>query len=171
MRIVVYFSTMPEVPKEYGKELTAWQVTEGHIHARSVGWYAVAIVAGLALLIYAVVTRNFLFGFIVIMFGVIMATHSVHPPAHFRCALTELGIHMGGRFYPWRDIEKFWIIYQPPEVKMLYVDFGGLRPRLPIPLEDADPNEVRTTLSSVVTEDTSHTDEPFSDWLIRVLKI
>jgi len=162
---------MAEGQKEYGKELVAWQVTEGHIHGRSTLWYAVAIMAGLAFLIYAVVTRNFLFGFIVIMFGVIMATHSVHPPANFRCALTELGLHIGKRFHPWKDMEKFWIIYQPPEVKTLYVDFGGLRPRLPIPLEDADPNEVRATLGSVLTEDTSHTEEPFSDWLIRVLKI
>ena len=162
---------MAQPIKEYGKELRAWEVSEGHLHERGAGWYAAAIIVGLVFLIYAIVTRNFLFGFIVIMFGVIMATHSMHPAGHYRCVITEFGLHIGARFYPWKDIEKFWIMYQPPEVKTLYLDFEGLRPRLPIPLGDADPNEIRASLSSVIVEDTSHGEEPFSDWLIRVLKI
>lgn len=155
----------------YGDELISWTINEYHAHSRGMWWYIAAAAAGVALLIYAVATHNFLFAFIIIMFGIISVTHSLRPPAQYRFVVQELGVSLGSRFYPWKDIERFWIAYEPPEIKTLYFEFAGLRPRLPVPLEDADPNEVRKTLREFLAEDTSKTDEPLSDWLARVLKI
>lgn len=160
-----------EQQKNYGKELIRWDVSDQHDHVRSALWYVIAGIVAIGFLIWAIGTRNFLFAFIVIMFGVIIMTHRIRPSLRYAFVISELGIQLGSRFYPWKDIARFWIVYEPPEVKTLYFDFGGLRPRLPIPLEDTDPNRVRKILLTVLTEDTARNEEPLSDWIARILKI
>lgn len=157
--------------KTYGKELLSWEIGEFGAHSRGAGWYVLAAIVTVALLIWAVLTRNFLFAFIVIMFAVVFATHTLSPPRRYTFSIHELGVRVGERFYPFRDMRQFWIVFEPPEVKMLNFDFGGFRPRLPVPLEDTDPNRVRETLKEYLTENVERTEEPLSDWLARVLKI
>ena len=137
---------MPESAINYGKELLSWEVSDHHGHERGTFWYVAAAVIALGTLIYAVLTRNFLFAFIIIMFGIIIVTHTLRPTGQYRFSITERGIVLGKRFYQWKDMVQFWIVYEPPAVKTLYFDFGGLRPRLPVSLENTDPNMVRKTL-------------------------
>lgn len=157
--------------KNFGEERLAWDISEYHAHHRGLLWYLGASAGGVLFLIYAVYTRNFLFAFILIMVGVIIATHSLRPPAQYRFAITGTGLTLNDRRYGWKDIQSFWIAYEPPEIKTLYLEFNGFKPRLPVPLEDADPNAVRKKLREFLAEDTSKTEEPLSDWLARVLKI
>lgn len=157
--------------QNYGKELIRWTVADQVDHVRGTVWYVVAALAAAGFLIWAITTRNFLFAFIVIMFGVIFATHRIRPTVSYEFIISELGIQLGTRQYPWKDMARFSIVYEPPEVKTLYFDFGGLRPRLPIPLADIDPGQARKILLTVLPEDTTQTEEPLSDWVARVLKI
>lgn len=156
---------------DQGEEILSWQAEDISVRRRGLWWYVFASVAAAGLLIYAIRERNFLFAFIVIMFAIIFATHHIRSAAEVRFAITDLGLRIGSRFFPWRDIEEFWIAYEPPAVKTLYVEFSGLRPRLPIPLEDADPNQVREVLRQFIAENSSKHEEPISDWVARVLKI
>lgn len=160
-----------ETVQDYGKTLLSWEVSDEHDHLRGPFWYVAAALASIGFLIWAIATRNFLFAFIVIMFCVIFVTHRIRPQVRYEFAIYELGIRLGTRFYFWKDLTRFSIVYEPPAVKTLYFDFGGLRPRLPVPLEEMDPNRVRKTLLTVLAEDTAATEEPLSDWLARVLKI
>ncbi|GEM_PF-7112061 len=153
-----------------GKELLGWDIVEQHTHERGLMWYVLAVGVGIAMLIYAIVARNFLFGFILVMVGIIMATHSLRPAAQYRCSCSESGMMIGTRFYPWKDIEKFWLLVRP-EVKTLYLEFGGLRPRLPVPLGELDVGQLHEILVQYVEEDTTNAEEPMSDWIVRVLKI
>ncbi|HAF64247.1 MAG: hypothetical protein UX17_C0030G0022 [Parcubacteria group bacterium GW2011_GWC2_45_7] len=163
---------MPETEtKQYGKELLSWEADEYSQGHKGLLWYFMATIAAVAFLIWAVATRNFLFAFIVIMFAVITATHALRPPMRYRIGLFERGLVFGTRLYLWKDIKNFWIVYEPPEVKTLYFDFGGLRPRLPVPLIDTDPNRVRKTLQEFLMEDVERIEEPLSDWVARVLKL
>ena len=155
----------------YGQELISWEVAEYDLAPRGVAWYVFAGAAALGLLIWAVSTRNFLFAFIILIFAVIFATHTTRPPQRYRFVISDRGLALGSRLHLWKDIQGFWILYEPPEVKILYLNFGGIRPRLPIPLERTDPNQVRKILREFVPEDTSNLEEPMLDWLARVLKI
>jgi len=156
---------------EHGEELIAWEINDHLRNIRGFWWYVIAVIAVLALLIFAIRERNFLFAFIIIMFVIIFATHSIRPPVNYRFSIHETGIYSGSRFYPWKDVEEFWIAYEPPAVKTLYLEFGGLRPRMGIHLEDVDPNEARNALTQFIPENSSKTEEPVSDWITRVLKI
>ncbi len=160
-------SLVPEHPEYLG-----WDFFEHKKYERGTLWYAGMSVAGLGLLIYAVVSANFLFAFIVILFALVTYLASLGDHSKSRFAVTEGGVRVGGRLYPFREIRRFWFIYEPPAVKSLYLETRSVvEPRLVIDLDEMNPNEVRTILARFVREDFSETDEPFSDYIGRILKI
>lgn len=152
-------------------EYLAWQVAEYPHYEHSFWWYAGLIIVSLGLLIYALWTHNLLFAFIIVMFVIVFWIHSGREPAKLKFALTMDGVILGERKYPWKNFERFYIIYEPPEIKTLYLQFSGLRPHLCIFLEDKNPVEVRKILLQFLKEDMSKTEEPISDWIGRLFKI
>ena len=96
---------------------------------------------------------------------------AVREPEQMRVGITEDGVEFGQRFYPYEDIENFWIAYHPPEVKRVYFKLKGLRPRLSIHLDDINPVKLRNTLTEYVDEDLENDDELSNDLMGRLLKI
>ena len=56
-----------------------WEVDEYPAHQRSKVWYILAAVVGVALIIYAVATANFLFAVIILMVGGHHASVDLRP--------------------------------------------------------------------------------------------
>lgn len=164
---------MPEEIKNesHGKILISWNFSEHPRYTRTIGWYIGFGVIVCGLLIYALMTANFLFALIIVMMAVIILVHQFKEITKINFAIFEDGIKVGTKFYPWEDFKSFWIIYKPPEVKTLYFDFKGLRPTLPIYLEDQNPVQVREILLQYLKEDVSRESEPAGDELARWLKI
>jgi type IV secretory pathway VirB3-like protein len=159
-------------PGMYGDEYLVWEVLERPKYERGRLWYLIAIAVAVGLLIYAVATANFLFALIIIMFALILYLSSVVDPRTVRVALTQAGVTVGERFHRYRDISRFWVVYQPPEVKTLYLDLkSGFNSCMPVHLGDVNPNQVRQILAHFVREDLDEDDEPVSDFIGRILKI
>ena len=157
---------------DHGKTLVSWQIDEYQHYQRGVGWYVGAALVGGGLLVYALFTLNFLFALILVIFGIILAMTAGAKPRRIPVSITEDGMEIGHRFIPWKDARCFWIIYEPPEVKNLYLDFKSpIRPHLSLCLEQTDPNVVRRSLLPYVEEDLTKEDEPLTDFLARVMKI
>lgn len=161
------------MPTPKGKTLIKWETAEYPKYSRGKAWYVVALVIGLLLLAYALIITNFLFAIIVLIFGIIVALQGKRGPDTVQVEITETGLAFGDRFMPYQDIDRFAIVYDPPEVKHVYFEFkSGVRPRLGICLEDQNPVKVREVLdSSNVREDAEWTEEPATDTLARLLKI
>ncbi len=161
----------PRVP-EAGHILHAWSIPEYQLHSRGTMWYIVAGVLLIGLLIYAFVTANFLFALLVILFAIIIFLSHTNEPPIVEVSLTDTGMVMNNRFYPYYSLHSFWIIFEPPFTKHLYVDFqNSMRPSMAIHLGDEDPLEVRKTLRKFVYEDLEKKEEPLSEVLWRVLKL
>lgn len=155
-----------------GQTLMEWEVDESIGHKRGFFWYISAITVGTGLLIYSVITANFLFTLIILMLALIIYLSVVRGPQILRFMITEAGVKVGTTFYPYRDISEFFFIYEPPEVKNLHFRFKDpLRPRIYVDLDNQNPNEVRAILGQFILEDFSQDEEPFSDFLGRILKI
>ncbi|MDP3784660.1 MAG: hypothetical protein Q8R12_01115, partial [bacterium] len=55
--------------------------------------------------------------------------------------------------YPYDDLKSFWLNYDPPHVKELYViSKKVLLPQLSIPLGQTDPNQIREHLLKFLEE-------------------
>lgn len=157
---------------KHGKTLICWKIQNFDKYKKSVLWYFVAGAIGIALLVYSVWTMNFLFAVIILMFAIIILLHDLRSPDEIECSVVEGGVVLGERLYKWNEFENFWIVYTPEEeVKNLYLELKGVRPRIAIPLANQNPNKIREILSKFLVEDLEQEDEPLSEYIGRVLKI
>jgi hypothetical protein len=155
-----------------GEEIFSWTIDEYERHERGPLWYAIASLVGVALVLYSVISQNFLFAVIIIMAGVIIGLSTLREPKKVLFQMTTRGIGVGSSFTPYKSMRSFWIIYEPPMTKNLYIDFGSaITPHLIVPLEDQDPLEVREALLEFLREELTQETEPLSELLGRVLKL
>ncbi len=172
---------MPEVKQnmednkekiDAGASILSWETWEYPPVVRSRRWYIIASTLGLALLLYAIITANFVFAVIIIMFAVITLMRDIRKPDRVQIHLTTGGVVFGHDFYPYQDVRDFSIIYNPPDVKTLYVAFhGALAPTLTVPLEDMNPNDVRKALLPYAFENLNREREYLTDILSRLYKL
>ena len=156
---------------DHGDVLIAWKFPEYLKHERGRAWFISMGILGGLLLLYCFWVFNFLFAVILIMIVTILYLHHKREPETVDFAICEDGLEIGRRFYSYKDIEAFWVIYEPPEVKTLYFDFKGWRPSLAIPLENENPLEVREILLKYLEEDLEKEYEPTSDFVGRWWKL
>jgi len=167
------------MPNEYsveqpkGKTLLSWAFSEYEQHDRSPSWYIFTVLIAIALLVWALWTQNYLFAIILVLASFLLIRQHRNKPTKLTMTLTEDGVDIHGRhFYPFKDFETFWMVYEPPEVKMLYMNFKtGFRPRLSIPLENTNPLTVRQILSQYIVEDFEREGEPTAEAIARLLKL
>lgn len=158
--------------EDYGTPLVTWQVDEYQRVERSTRWYLIAGIVAVALIVYAVATANFLFAVIILMAGIVTLVTSFTAPRRIDVVVTDLGVAIGERFYEHKKIRDFSIAYQPPEVKILYLDFTSpFNPLLSVPLEETDPNDVRDALLDYCQENLDRTEETLTDRMRRVYKL
>lgn len=156
----------------YGEPLLSWEVDEYPRAERSRRWYLLASLVAVALIVYAVATADFLFAVIILMAGVITLVTSFAKPQRIEIIVTTLGVIVGSHFYEYKGVRDFSIAYDPPHVKILYLDFRSpFNPLLSIPLEETDPNDVRDCLGAYCSENLDRTEESLTDRLRRVYKL
>jgi len=157
---------------DHGKELISWEFPEFRQHERSRGWYIVAIVIGALLLLYSVFTMNFLFALVIIITAMIFFLRMSAEVQDIKFAIYEDGIQVGEKFHEFKAFSDFYVIYEPPEIKTLYLNFDSLlNPRLSIPLGDINPIKVREILLDYLEEDLEQEEEAFSDFVERLFKL
>lgn len=158
--------------EDHGNTIFAWSFPEYIKYERTIGWYLGAVIIGGGLFIYALATKNYLFGVIIFMIGVIVAMNIVNEPRTVSFKITDDGIELDKNFYPYKLFMHFWIVYEPPEIKTLYLDFlSTLRPKFSIPLMDQNPIRIRETLLRFIKEDLTKEKESGTDEWGKLLKI
>ncbi len=155
-----------------GDVVFSWTIKEYQKYERDKRWYFIMLGLGALLVIYAVVSVNYLFALIIVLFAIILLMSDMKEPMEVPFVITNLGIIVGNRFYRFSELNNFWIIYNPPEIKSLYFSFNSFfRHRLQIPLLDYDPRSIREVLVKYLEEDLDKEDEPLSDRLSRIFRI
>lgn len=155
-----------------GEAYFTWTIPEYKKFQRSKLWYLVAAIILVALLAYSIYTANLLFGLIILLASLTYLYHDRNEPQKVNIAITDKGFLVGNRFYSFRDVANFYIIYHPPQVTNLFVEFNSLtKPRLSIPLDDQNPIELRSFLKQYLVEDLEREDEPLSETLGNILKM
>jgi len=163
--------TQPEEANIHGRTLAQWSFRDVPLHQRSAQWYLAAASIGALMALYGIWTGNYVFALIIVLFGLV--SYAVQRQAKTTaCTIFEDGVTLGNSFYAYREIKKFWIIYNPPEVKNLYLEFqNSFKQRLPIPLGDQNPVTIRHALLDYVMEDVHQQEEPSIDEVSRLLKL
>jgi hypothetical protein len=157
---------------KYGKVLAEWTIPEYIKYRRTLTWWIVAGGIGIALLIHALVTSNFLFVIILLLIGLIVFVHERRHPDDIEFMILEGGIAFGDRFYAYKELKSFWIIYEPPATKLLYLETDHVfRKELPIHLEEQNPLLVRKVLLNFLDEDLDREEESTEERLARLFRL
>lgn len=155
-----------------GDIIYRWKIKEYEQQDRPKRWYIVMGVIAVLLIIFSVWTTNYLFILVIVLFSIILMLHGIQKPIEIDFVITQLGIVVGQKFYKYSEIENFWVIYNPPEVKNLYFGFNKFfKHRLSIPLHNYDPRPIRKHLLQYVEEDLEQENEPFSETLARMFRL
>jgi len=151
----------------------SWSFNEYEKYNRGKRWYWTMGLLSVALIAFAVYTANYLFALIIVLFGIIIFLQEMNEPMELDFGLTDTGIVLGTKYYAFSELEKYWIVYNPPMVKVLYFEpKSAIKHRLHIPLiDETDPVVLRDYLNQYLIEDLDKEDEPLSDRLGRMLKI
>ncbi len=161
-----------EITKEdRGNLLLSWKIPEYTKYERGRNWFIIAGIIFVLLLLYAFYILDFLFVVILVLVAVIFGLRAKEEPMEIDFSILENGISVGKKFYPWKDLDAFYMIYEPPEVKKLYFDPKGLRFRISIPLVKQNPLKVREVLLKYLFEDVEQEKEPLSEEFSRFLKL
>lgn len=158
---------------KYGNVLYSWYFKEFEEHKRNTIWYIIFATIILALSIYCIKTKNFLFLVIIVMFVMLEVMFKFKKPANLLFAIYQAGILYDNYFYVWDEIKEYYIIYDVDRnVKKLYFIFKkSTEISLCIELENENPVQVRETLNKYIKENTERKYEHFSDQISRILKL
>ncbi len=149
-----------------------WEIPEFQDYTRGRNWYIIAGIIALLLLIYSVFTANLLFGMIIIIAAVTLVKIDNTKPDIIEFIVTTKGIAVGGKYFEYGDIANFYIVYNPPEISNIFIEFNNvLRPRISIPLFDQDPIKLRELLMKYIKENTEREGEPISEALGKIFKL
>ncbi len=152
--------------------LIAWEFSERPHYERGLLWYGISAGLGIALLIYAVATANFLFALLILLFALVIYLNAAAEPRVLRMAITERGIQIGREFLPFSSIESFRVVYEPPVVQSVYLRTRDLfKGEVGIDLSDVLPEEIRPILGRFLKEDRINTQPTASDFIGRFLKL
>ena len=166
---------MPQIIKgemDLGQVLQEWNFQEYEHYERGAVWYIIMSILGVLFVLYAIFTGNFLFAVVIVLFAIILFLQSHQQPSKVLFKITDLGLVVGARFYPYTEFNNFYLVYNPPEVKTLFLDTKSLwQPLMRIPLLEQNPLEVKQTLLEFLPEDLEKEEEPLADKIARTWRL
>ena len=152
------------------EEVISWEAPEFVHHPKTAIWYIGFTLLAVGLIIYSFYSKSILtmitFGLIIIL-GFIFSHRKPRVITH---KLTPAGIILGDIIYPYRNIVKFWILYNPPHIKTLNLETTAyLNQQVALQLADQDPVAVKVYLVKHLPEDLDK-EESLTDAIARRLK-
>lgn len=146
-----------------------WSALEHEYHKKNSEWYWTLGIITAAMILAAVILRNFLFAVFSALAGFSIALHGTKIPKIIEAELNTGGVRVGQNEYAYDRLNHFWIDYNPPIKKaLIFESKRNFSPRVIILLGDADPEQIRRYLLQYLRE--KKIEESLIDALFRILK-
>ncbi|MBU1019356.1 MAG: hypothetical protein ABII07_02970 [Patescibacteria group bacterium] len=159
------------MPEKYETAILKWKAPEYIKHNKGPAWLGTAAVTAAAFVIYAIMTSEWIMALTFFTLALVYYVHQRQDPKEVEVIISEMGIKVGGQKFPFNQMSKFWIIYNPPFVKTLYISFAQrYKPDLVIQLDEQDPVKLRNVMLTQLPE-WEGKEESAIDALIRAFKL
>ncbi len=158
-------------PKGEDRVVLSWVAPEYIQHQKSARWYQVAgTVVGISM-IWTYLSGNWSMSLAILVLAVVYQyLHSYHPPKDIDVIISEMGIRIGEKFYPYSHIKAFWIIYSHGLRTLNLRLADNFFYDVAIQLNDQDPVTLRQYLVGEIAE-WEGKEERLGDMMLRLLKL
>ena len=155
----------------FEKSVISWRAPEYIYHEKSVLWFIFAGIAALGLVIYGLLSGGWTFSVAIIVFAGTYYLFYRNAPPIIEVKISKVGVKIGKHLFPYDKLKKFWIVYDVPFVKRLYLrTTSRLHPDIFVSLEDMDPSKIKAILKGHIPEKENGS-EPFADALVRAFRL
>ena len=145
---------MPEqTKKEHHVEPITWRAAEREFTEKTMGWYVVAGIVALTLVVAALVVKNFLFALFLVLAVVVLILTTRRRPRVVEFRIDESGIRMGNIGWPYDQIESFTFHTRPGRLDHLVLRRKvAFNPFVHIPIDDRLAVKAKTALAARLPE-------------------
>lgn len=158
-------------PSAFDNASISWTAPEHIKHHRGKIWKVIAGALLIAAIVTGIVHQAWTFSLAIGVFAVVYYLVNREPTKDVEISISDIGIKVGKRKYPFTRIKSFWIIYEPPYTKTLHVKVDGdLVVDISIQLNTQDPSVVREFLIEKIPEREGH-NKSLTELFSRLLKI
>ena len=145
----------------------SWNTIEYEHRPKSTDWYwalGILVVVGA---IIAFISRNFLFGFLILMGGFLLGIFAGKPNDPLSIEVSAHGIVINGKQLYFKNISAFWIYRNPFGVrKLIFKTNKNMNPMMSLPIsEDIKASELRDFLLKYIPEE--ELQESFTDLFLE----
>ncbi len=157
--------------KKTQKATLTWESPETVVYQRGLLWKINASIALFLCITLGVYFHALTFSIAIAAFAIAYYLVGRKPIRQVQNEISELGITLDRKFYPYAQIKRFWIIYEPPAVNALHLHIkGNVFTEIKVQLADQNPETIRRALTPYLTE-LPNQHESFSEILLRIIKI
>ena len=162
---------LQSLPSAYDNKIISWVAPEHKRHNRGNLWKIIIFGMILAAIIIGFVHKAWTFSAAIAVFTIVYYLVHKEVPQDVEVSISEIGIKVGNRKYPFTRIKSFWMIYEPPHIKTLHIKVDKeFIVDISIELSHQDPSTIREFLIEKIPEKEGH-NESFTDIFARLLKI
>ncbi len=150
--------------------LLAWQAPLRATHRRSEQWYTVAGSLSAVLILYGVLTSNWVFAFV---FALVPALYFLVRHENHRdhtIEIYETGINFDGKFRAWSEYQEFWIFHAPGYYELHIASVKAYGRDICIQTSNIDPYVIRDVLGYFLPQ-SANKKEKTLDAIIRFCKL
>lgn len=131
-----------------------WEALEHLEVERRPDWFwgiGILTVIGIVL---AILTKNYLLAFIILVSGILMTVFSLEKPKMLKIEISEQGIKVDKNLYPFKNIKSFWLYQSSAGRSMIMLNVDrSVRPIFSLPLaQTVDPVILRNELLKFIPE-------------------
>jgi len=155
MDIIPHKKQKEEVAEEteIAKTILSWQAPEFQKYERSQNWFLLWLIISIVAIAMAIIFKNFLFAIFLVFAALAVFIHALQEPKTITFKITARGVLIDEKLYHFEDLESFWIIYEPPQIKTLILKSKRLLvPQLNIPIGNENPVKIRQALLDFLPE-------------------
>lgn len=143
----------PEDKTHYDAALLSWSSHLNQEYERGGKWYLLGGIGILLLAAYGILTNQWTFSVALIVFAGVyyFVSHQETPTIDVK--VSDIGIKVGKRVYPYTELKTFWIEYNPPYFQNLHlIPDNQYKPEITVQIHQVNISDLRRILSRYLPE-------------------
>ncbi|MDO8443494.1 MAG: hypothetical protein Q7S78_00685 [Candidatus Azambacteria bacterium] len=128
-----------------------WKIEERNFMPKTTEWFWALGIFAFALIVFAVLLKNYLLIVIVGLAAFIIYGNKNKPPETVNFRLNGDGLYIGDKFYPYNSFESFWI-FSGEKQEFVLRRKERFIPLLAVPFHENDEPQIRKILTEYLEE-------------------